>query len=234
VIRARRLLVVLILLAAGPADAGEIEIRFDFLTSSKITAYGGQIQVPPQGSMFAGSAVLVVPGTSTSAASAGAAQMRGVSAGLSVNALTLGANVVGSFFAFQAGTASGTLSAGLGKVTLGGPLTLSAMGGLDCGGNFNVCSLLGNFALVFTGTQTISSGPRLTLRNVNLSGQAELEGRIPLSFSGATGVLDLIGTEVSRTYVPEPSVGTQLGAAIVAVCVLATWRRRRRVARAGA
>lgn len=214
-----------LLLAATSARSGEIEITFDFTTATTVTAYGGQIKVPPQGSMFAGSGRLVVPGAWVIVASPGAARLENVSLGLTVNALTLGANVLGSLIANQTGMANGNLTAGLGKVNLTSPLALNATGGLDCGGNAAVCSMLGNFALVFSGSQTIAPPASLELLNVNVSGGAQLKGRLALSFSGATAVVDLVGTEVSRTFVPEPSAMAQLGAAILALGALARHRR---------
>lgn len=214
-----------LLFAADSAHAGQIEITFEFVTSTTVTAYGGQVQVPPQGSMTSGSGVLVVPGGTLVYALPGTTELREADFDLSVNALSLGANVAGRLAASQIGATSGNLSADLLQITLSGPLLLDAVGDLDCGGNFEMCSLLGSFPVSFAGTQVIPAGSMLTLSDVNLLGEAELAATLLLSTSDTTAVVDLIGMEVSRTYLPEPAGMAPLGAGIATLWLLS--RRRR-------
>ena len=62
------------------------------------------------------------------------------------------------------------------------------------------------------------------------SGNATLSGQLSLTLSGLTAVFNLAGTEVSRTYVPEPNTFSLLGIALVGVAGC-RWRRGRRSVR---
>jgi hypothetical protein len=227
------ILIVALLFAARSSHAQQLEITFEFDTSSTVSAYGGQVQVPPQGMINSASAVLIVPAAGPIYALPGATVLQNSNFDLSVDALSLGANVVGALSANQQGTTTGTLAADLEEITLTGPLMMDALGDLDCGGNAQMCAMLGSFSLVVNGVETVPAGNELMLRNVNVDGQAELEGSLLLSISGPSSdtiaVIHLHGRESSRTYVPEPAVLPSLAAGTATLWLLS--RRRRRAAR---
>jgi hypothetical protein len=227
------LVIAALLVATGGAQAAEqIEISFDFAMSTTVSAYGGQVQVPPQGIINSGSVSLTIPGAGPIYALPGPSVLENAELDVSIDALSLGANILGILLASQAGTTSGSLAVGLDEITLTGPLMMDTSGNLDCGGNAQMCSMLGSFALVVDGIETIPAGNVLTLRDVNVAGQAELEGSLVLSISGPSSetvvVIHLLGKETNRSYLPEPTGPISLAIGAAALWLLSKRRDHRR------
>jgi hypothetical protein len=217
---------VVVVFSACAVQADQIEITFEFASSTTVTSYGGQVQVPPQGTLTAADGLLIIPAGGPAWALAGASELRNANFALDVDALSLGANVAGDLAGTQVGTATGDLAAGLEEITLTGPLVLNLLGDLDCGGSIEMCSLIGSFPVSVNGNQTIPSGGLFVLRDVNMIGQAELEGTLVLAYSGTTAVVDLVGTEINRTFVPEPATLTGLAAGIPLLWLMSLRSRR--------
>lgn len=211
-------------LAASTARADMIQIDFD-LGASTISALGGAIVVPPDGSIGAASATIFVPGMPSGTVSLGAASVSGLTIStISVNGTVGGvATITGPATAAQVGSpALGTL-ASLGQLVLTNPMFMVATGIFQCTGNPFICAA---FPLSFSGTQTINAPVTINIGNINSPGNATATGSIVLSLGGQVATLNLVGQEVSRMYVPEPGRVLQLGAA-AALLVGLVWYRRR-------
>jgi len=213
------------LLQAGTSAADVIEIEFDFGGSS-ISAAGGFINIPPDGTITAASARVRVPGTGVATPLPGAGRMSAFTLGVTVDAMTFGITLTGSAQVTQNGTAPGTLTAGLGVLKLTQPFYMQATGAFDCLGSTGACALFGTFPTTFNGPQTILPPSQLSVAGLATPGAATAQGIIPISLGGQTAVLLLSGSEVSRTFVPEPTRMVQLAVALAALAGLAAWRRR--------
>jgi len=224
--RALRLAPLLSLLVLLPLAGGADEIEIDFdLTGSSVSAVGGQILIPPEGTITAASAKLIVPGTGSVTASSGPASLRSLVLDLTVDATVAGlADVTGTVTASQLGTGFGTLSAGLGAFNLTQSLFVEATGFIDCAG-FG-CGFVGTFPATFNGTQTFPPPLSIAVGGLGTAGAATVMGSLLLDLAGQTAVLTLVGAETARTFVPEPSRLLQLAAAGGLVVLL--FRRVRR------
>ncbi|MDH5306479.1 MAG: hypothetical protein OEW02_04805 [Myxococcales bacterium] len=215
-------IVAALLLAATRTRAGEIEIEFD-LTGSSLSALGGLINVPPDGAITSGTARIRVPGAGAMTASAGPARLSDFALGLDVNADTGGAVVTGSAAMAQNGVASGTFTGMFTHLALTKPFPMLATGSFPCSGAG--CTALGSFPLTFNGAQTIAPPVNFTLGKIGTPGQATAKGTLLMKLGTHTAVLAVAGSEVSRTYLPEP--GWPWHAALVVASLLVFTRLRR-------
>jgi hypothetical protein len=220
------LIALLLLLGSAPAArAGQITIDFD-LSGSSISILGGVIVVPPDGSITSAGTRLQVEGSSNANASAGPARLRSLTLGGTISGTVLGAmTVTGGISASQIGSAAGLLNPALTLAAFGGTGVLSVNALINCTPGA-ACIVLGAFPISISGPQTFSPFGSFQVGNINSVGNATLSGQLSVMLSGLTAVFNLAGTEISRTYVPEPSTFSLLGIALIGVAAC-RWRRVR-------
>jgi hypothetical protein len=213
----------LLLLLAAPLRADMIQIDFD-LGATTISALGGAIVIPPEGSIGAASASIRVPGVVTGTVSSGPGSITGLTfSNVTVDGTVLGAaTITGPATAAQLAPAPGTL-ASLGRFVMTGNMLLQATGTFQCVGNAILCD---GFPVSFSGTQTVGGPVTLNFGSLGVSGAATVTGVLTLSLGGLVATFDLVGQEVSRSYVPEPPRVAGLAAAFVLLGGL-LWLRRR-------
>ncbi len=224
-LRAARHLAITLLLLLLPlsSQAGKITVQFDF-TGSSVSLLGGFITVPPDGAILAGSGQLDVMGGGIANPAAGAASLQNVSLAGTLNKTGFGVNITGAFGATQPGTATGGLSAGLAHLTFN-PFLMNFTGFANCAntGTGTGCTVLG-LPATFTGPKTFTINS-LAVSKLSTLGSAALSGTFTFTLGGFTAVLSLVGSEVSRTFIPEPNTFGLLG---LGVAGLAAARRRGR------
>lgn len=205
---------ILLLLSAAEARAGTIELEFDF-SGSTISLLGNLFTVPPNGSIGSGSAQISVPGGGIASPSPGLASLASFTLAATLDAPLTGANLDASAAVSQPAPAQGVLLPGLSTLVLIPP-PLQASGTLDCAGI--ACGIVASalqvvFPFVFSGSIPIGT---LMLGNLGVSGAATATALVPFSLDGLTGELQLVGTEVSRSFsaVPEPSTALLLAAGL--------------------
>ena len=213
----------LLLLLPSASHAGKIILEFDF-TGSSVALLGGFITVPPDGAISAGSGQLEVPGTGLLTPGGGGARLQNVSLAGTLSKTDFGVTINGAFGATQPGTAVGGLSAGLGHLTFN-PFVVNFTGYANCAnaGTGTGCTVLG-LPATFTGPKTFTINS-LAVSKLSTLGSAALSGTFTFTLGGFTAVLSLVGSEVSRTFIPEPNTFGLLG---LGVAGLAAARRRGR------
>jgi hypothetical protein len=220
----RALFVALLLaLSAAPARAGEVTISFDF-SASTIEILGGIITIPPGGSITAASGDAVFLATSPTQISAGPARLENLDLAATIDQDILGqALITGDILAQQLpGAPYGALSAGLGNAVFFNVL-LDTNVSANCVGAG--CPFIGTFPILISGNFT-AGNLNVVLGNIETLSAATAMGDIPLSLSGFSGVLHLVGSEVSRSFNPVPEPGT-LGTFAFGIGVLALAARLR-------
>lgn len=110
------------------------------------------------------------------------------------------AAISGTYAASQVGTLSGMLAPGLDGGLFSNPLSLFLDVDVDCTGSG--CALLG-FPISELGTSLLNIG-LLAVDDLGIPGGARIEVSVPIEIGGVLGTLDLVGVEVSRTFIPEP------------------------------
>lgn len=215
------------LVLAGPASsslAGALSIDFDFSQSS-ISILGGVIAVPPDGSVSASTATVTVSadGPTTPMTGAAALQNLGVTATIDANVLGQAA-VTGSVSASQLGTAAGSLllTGGTGNASFPGFL-LALNAAVNCAGSG--CAFIGTFPILSSSAHTFTAA--LPIANIAAPGQAAIDTEFSVTLGGMSALVALVGSEVSRHYVPEPDSFALLGGALVAMLLLRRTRIRR-------
>jgi hypothetical protein len=162
-----------------------------------------------------------VQGSGAATPVAGGAQLQGFSWTSTVNALAFGNLITGTQLLNQVGGAlPGTLTPGLAQVVFGAPMQVSRAGAINCSGPS--CGIL-SLPAILTGTQPLSLAA-MPLANLGVIGGASVNGIFAITIAGLTGSLQLVGTEISRVYVPEPATASLL---LLGLVGLAGWRSRR-------
>jgi hypothetical protein len=220
---AKRMLPLLALcsLLTAQARADHFIVGFDFGASS-ISLLGGIVQIPPDGSITSSSGELVVSavGLATPIANAPVA-LRNFSATATLNALTFGNTISGNIVLNQVdGGVPGALTAGLANALFAGPMQVSQNGVMNCTGPS--CAVLG-LPTTLSGIELVALG-NLPIANLAVIGNALIDGTFAITIGGFTGQLHLVGNEVSRVFVPEPSSAGLLG---LGLALLAGWRVRK-------
>jgi hypothetical protein len=233
------------LLAAG-AQADTVGIDFDLGNSTTISL--GGVNIPPDGTIHSMGASTILPAIKTgggaTSVQTGSAQLKSFTLDMTVDAGTaFVAHIFGPVIVSQVGTATGPFTntqsvmfgqLGTGTGTTGG-VSLFVDAYLDCTGLF--CSSVGNFPIDIYGTNPASAAQPFTifLAGLNTPGAASVDGTMPISLPPATslgtpttGAIFLMGTEVSRTYVPEPGALAQLVPGAIALAGLSRRRRQSR------
>ena len=214
----------LLLLLPSASHAGKITVQFDF-TGSSVALLGGFITVPPDGAILAGSGQLDVKAGGIATPLAGAASLQNVSLAGTINKSGFGVNITGAFGATQPGTATGVLSNGKALLSFN-PFLMNFTGFANCAntGTGTGCTVLG-LPVTFTGPKTFTINS-LAVSKLSTLGSAALSGTFTFTLGGFTAVLSLVGSEVSRTFIPEPNTFGLLALGVVALA--ATRRRGRR------
>jgi hypothetical protein len=210
------LLLVSLLLTPCVSAAGTIFIDFE-LSSSAIRALGGQIVVPPDGSITSGTLTLAVPGTDASSPGPGPVEISGLVITADFTKTQFGITLSGTFGLTQQGAAAGTLGPDLASLALPG-LTADIAVHAECSGAF--CT---GFPVDQIDTAGLA-GSGFTLEDLAQPGMATLFG----SLESAPGqpIVELSAKETSRHFVvPEPATGTL---ALVGLSWLAALARRPR------
>lgn len=212
-------LAALLLPAAG--QAGKLTVEFDF-GASHVAVLGGFVSVPPDGSINAASGAIDFGAVGTATAGAGAAALHDLALSGTFAKNSFGVNVNGAIGATQGSTGFGQLFAGLGNAAFN-PFLMNFTGFANCTGGTG-CGILG-LPTTFTGPKTVSI-PSLAVSNLNSVGNAMVNGSFTFTLGGLTAVLNLVGNEVSRTYVPEPHTAGLLALGMAGLGVLRRARRR--------
>jgi hypothetical protein len=187
---------------------------------------GGILTIPPGGSITAatGSATFLANGPTL--ISAGGARLEGLAVAATINQNVLGqALVTGDILAQQvASPVAGQLSAGLGNVFFTN-IVLNLDVDADCTGVG--CPFLATFPLDIAGNFTAAT-VNAAVGNLATLSAATLMATLPVSVSGFSGVLTLVGSEVSRSFSPVPEPGTlgALSLGLLALAVIARVTRR--------
>ncbi len=209
--------------ATSPAGAGVISIEFD-LAGSTLTMLSGAIRVPPDGRIHSASVVvdLAGPGPATPTPG-GPALLRSLAIDLSIDADVFGNLVTGSAVGAQVGSVPGTLSAGGLLLLLSQPLRLNLDARAGCSGD--LCGVIADFPVSFSGTQTLAPVSAFGIGGVSLPGSATLAASLDLAIAAFSAELALMGAEVNRTFAPEPG---SFGLVAVGLAALAVGGARRR------
>ena len=207
-------------LTAG-AQAGTLTVNFDF-SGSSLEMLGGLINIPPQGSIQSASGAIDVSALGSAAAVAGPGAFRNFAMALTLNASTLGNLITGNVSILQltAGV-PGVLNGALNALLPGAPMQIQQNGVINCAGPS--CAIL-SLPTTINGTQALTLAA-LPIANLNSIGNALVSGSFDITFAGFTGILHLVGTEVSRSYIPEPSSAALIG---MGLAILAGSRLRKR------
>jgi hypothetical protein len=198
-------------LAAG-ASAGTLTVNFDF-SGSSVEMLGGLVNIPPQGSIQSASGAIDVSALGSATAVAGPGVFRNFQMALTINASVLGNVITGNAAILQltAGV-PGLLNGGLNLLVPSAVMQIQQNGTIGCTGPS--CAIL-SLPTTINGTQALSIAA-LPIANLNSIGNAAVNGSFDITFAGFTGVLHLVGTEVSRSWVvPEPNSFALIGMGLV-------------------
>lgn len=213
-----------LLLGSTSAQASSISIRFD-LSQSYVSLLGGTIVAPPDGSVIDSNGVVNVAGAGVATPDpSGAVTVHGMRVRFKVDANFIGAHVVGPISFQLANNPTGNLTAGGSAASFGGPAIVQVNAGLNCGGPN--CGFFGGFPINLSGPQTNPTLGLISITGLGTVGSAFFSKAFTFSVSGYTGLLNVVGQEVSRTF-PEPGALALLGPGVIALAALGRRRRRR-------
>jgi hypothetical protein len=219
-------LVLLALLLPLSSQAAKIQVEFD-LAGSSVSVLGGFIDIPPDGSVTSGSAQLEFQALGSATPIAGPAKFKNAQLAGTIAKSGLGVDITGAVGMTQPGTGNGNLTAGLSSASFN-PFLVNFTGFANCAntGSGSGCTVLG-LPTTFTGPKLVSL-PSLGVGQLASVGNATLQGTFTFTLGGFTAVLDLVGSEVSRTFIPEPNTFGLLALGLAGVAVIRRQRVRRR------
>jgi hypothetical protein len=212
----------LVLLGPGAAHAGQLTVDFDF-SGSSVAILGGFINIPPDGAITTASGQIVVQAPGLLTAQAGSARLANLALAGTFAKNSLGVNIAGAIGATQPASALGNLSTGLDHLVFN-PFQMNFTGFASCTSTGPGCGVL-SLPATFTGPQvfTIAS---LAVGNLGIDGGAFLNGTFAFTIGGFTAVLNLVGNEVARTWVPEPNSFGLLGLGLAGLAAARRHLRR--------
>lgn len=190
-----------LVLLASTARAGQLTVDFDF-SGSSVAVLGGFITVPPDGSITSASGQLVLTAPGLLTAAAGPAQLANLALAGTIAKNSLGVNITGAIGATQPAVAAGSLSTGLDHLVFS-PFQLNFTGFANCTSTGPGCGVLG-LPATFNESKTFTIAS-LAVGGLGINGGAFLNGTFDFTIGGFTAVLNLVGNEVARTWVPEPN-----------------------------
>lgn len=194
----------LLVLSSGRAVAqtGDL-ITFDFTGASSISLLGGTVVTPPDGTLDVGEVKIFVEGTAPGVfVPGGLFVFQDLSLSGTVAKTIPGAAVVsGTYEAEQLADLVGTTSAGLSGGDFVDDLQLDLNFDVGCTGGG--CGILG-LPLSEVGTSLLSIG-FLPVSGLDSPNSAAINLSMPIEVAGVLGQIDLVGVEVARSFVPEPS-----------------------------
>ena len=205
------------LLLAGSAFAqSHEEIVFDFTADSSFSLLGGTIITPPDGSFDVGAGTI-----SVEAAAPGTFVVGGF---FILDALEIGGTVTkdvfgqaqidGVYSANQVSPLVGTLASGMSGGDFTDDLALDLNIVMGCVGSG--CITLG-FPISDIGVSLFRLS-FLSVTDLGVVGSSRIEATLPIEIDGVLGSIELVGVEVSRSFVvPEPGTFVLLAMGLVAL-----------------
>jgi len=194
------------------AQSGD-RIVFDFTSNSTFSLLGGTVQTPPDGSIDVGHGIVFIEAATSGAYLSGApVVLDNITVSGSVSKLVGGSTQVdGTFSASQPSPLVGSLAPALDGADFTDPLGLDLDIAIGCTGPG--CASLG-LPASDVGLSLLSLS-FLPINDLGVVGGASIQATVPIEVDGVLGTLDLVGVEVSRTFIPEPGtfvlVATGLG-----------------------
>jgi hypothetical protein len=195
-------------LVALPAAAGTLTIEFDFMSGSSLSILGGAINTPPDGTISAGSATIILEASSiTSPTQGGSAELLNANlVGFFTKDIQGQAFVSGGFSFTQTTGANGTLTP-TDTITFSDALAVDIIANIFCNGT--ECSALG-LPVSESGSFLFPLQP-LPVQNLGTAGSAAIDFDVPVSLDGVQAVFHFVGVETSRSFIPEPGTAALLG-----------------------
>lgn len=239
------LLAVILFLPATGARADSVEIAFDFGSSVLTIVSTITINVPPDGQINRMGAIGGFPAIQTASGATvvqtGNASIKSLTMQLTIDGgIVFLGKVDGTVTATQLGTSTGpfpsTQSAMFGTPSAtGNGLSVFLKAFVDCAG----LGCGGGWPISISQTQPAPTGTgntyTLMFHNLNTPGAASITGSLPISLPTTgtgpplTGMFNLTGAEISRTFVvPEPAFLALLAPGVLAVAAAGWLGRRRR------
>ncbi len=178
-------------------------IHFDFTPDTSFSLLGGTIVTPPDGTLDLGAGRISVEATAPGVLIPGGVFIfDSLEIAGTVSKDVFGAaQIDGDYAASQSAPLVGTLAPAMNGGNFSADLALNVNIVLGCVGSG--CSSLG-FPISDIGLSLLSVS-FLSVTDLAVSGNARITANFPIEVDGVLGTLDLIGVEVSRSFVvPEP------------------------------
>ena len=204
------------MVAATAAQGGTLTVEFD-LTGSTIDILGGGVVIPPEGSITTGSVQLIVQASDIQSPMLGLGSFDSLTFDVDVDGDILGNAITGSVAARQTGSAAGSLTklpGGPWILSTGGSPVLEIDASIDCTGPN--CASIGSFPISVADVYASLIWENVWVTGLATPGAAAFATAVPFSLAGFEGEIAVVGVEVDRSYIPEPTVAALLGMGLLA------------------